>query len=145
VFRDLKIARTIIVATSMLSWFAASNHCVLAAPPVKHVAMGQSGMSSGCPMHTKQQRSQPEKQNGCGDLPCCKNLRATTTAAAKLVASPVWLGALITFYTPAEAEATAAAARTSCFLDRGPPGESSFAELVLQRSILAHAPPVLLS
>jgi hypothetical protein len=145
VFRDLKIPRTIIVATSMLSWFASSNHCVLAASPVKTVAMGQSGMPSGCPMHAKQQRSQPDKQNGCGDLPCCKNLQATTTAAAKLVASPVWLGALITFYMPSAAEATAAATRISCFLDTGPPGESSFAELVLQRSILAHAPPVLLS
>ena len=29
--------------------------------------------------------------------PCCKTLQATTTVAAKLVASPVWLGALITF------------------------------------------------
>jgi hypothetical protein len=28
-------------------------------------------------------------------------------------------------------------------LDTGPPGSISFAELILQRSILAHAPPVL--
>jgi hypothetical protein len=27
-------------------------------------------------------------------------------------------------------------------LDTGPPGATSFAELVLQRSILAHAPPI---
>jgi hypothetical protein len=28
-------------------------------------------------------------------------------------------------------------------LDTGPPGACSFAELILQRSLLAHAPPVL--
>jgi hypothetical protein len=28
-------------------------------------------------------------------------------------------------------------------LDTGPPGARSFAELILQRSLLAHAPPIL--
>jgi hypothetical protein len=33
-------------------------------------------------------------------------------------------------------------ATSPLLLDTGPPGARSFAELILQRSILAHAPPV---
>jgi hypothetical protein len=33
-------------------------------------------------------------------------------------------------------------ATSPLLLDTGPPGARSFAELILQRSVLAHAPPV---
>jgi hypothetical protein len=139
-FRGFIAFRLIVVVASMLALLAARNHCVFAAPPMKQAA-AQSDMPSDCPMHAKQQPSHPQKQNGCGDLPCCKNFQATATSVAKLVGQPVCLRALITFFTPAAACATPDPRPISSF-DTGPPGESSFAELVLQRSILAHAPPV---
>lgn len=95
-------------------------------------------------MH-QQQNPQPEKQNDCGDVPCCKILRATATASAPLVSKPIWLGALITFFKPSIPETKTEATKFSRILDTGPPGENSFAESVLQRSILAHAPPLSLS
>ncbi|HEY2614172.1 MAG TPA: hypothetical protein VGI42_00545 [Chthoniobacterales bacterium] len=141
----MPMLRLLVVALSVLSWFAASNHCVLAAQPLKMRVMEQGDMPSGCPMRSMQQPSQPVKQGGCGDLPCCKNLQATKTAVVKMVAAPIWLGALVTFFTPFTGETSGNAAKILSFLDTGPPGETSFAELVLQRSILAHAPPGSLS
>jgi hypothetical protein len=141
--RDSMTLRFLVVVMSILAWFTARNHCVLAASLLRKVAIEHNGMPSGCPMHAKQRPAEPENQNGCGDLPCCKNLRATITSASKLVTNHVFFGALITFFTPPVAPIPDP--RPISSLDTGPPGRSSFAELVLHRSILAHAPPVLLS
>jgi hypothetical protein len=143
-FRDSMTLRFLVVVTSVLAWLTASNHCVFAASLLKEVAIEHNDIPSGCPMHAKQQPAGPENQNGCGDLPCCKDLRATITPASKLVTNHVFFGALITFFTPALVAPPPRPRRISP-LDTGPPGRSSFAELVLHRSILAHAPPVLLS
>jgi hypothetical protein len=132
----LSSVRLLVVIASLVAWFAASNHCALAAGPV------DSGMPADCPMHAKHQ---PQKQNGCDDLPCCKNLQATPSAAAKLVINPIWAGALLTFSALPLDEVRTASLTRCAFSDTGPPGECSFAELVLQRSILAHAPPFSLS
>jgi hypothetical protein len=143
-FRDSRALRLLVVVTSILAWFTASNHCVFATPLLKKAAIEHNGIPSGCPMHPQQQPAQPKNQNRCGDLPCCKNLQATITPVAKLVANPVFLGALLTFFAPAPVAPTPGR-RSISSLDTGPPGRSSFAELVLHRSVLAHAPPVLLS
>lgn len=143
-FRDSMTLRLLVVATSILAWFTASNHCVFAASLFKKVAIEHDAMPSGCPMHAKQRPAKPDNQNGCGDLPCCKTLQAPITPASKLVANYVFFGALITFFTPA-ADAPTPGPRLISSFDTGPPGRSSFAELVLHRSILVHAPPVLLS
>ena len=133
----------LVVVASMLAWLAASNHCVLAAKPT---AVHEAA-SSECPMHAQKQKQapSPEKGNGCGDLPCCKRFQATVASLGKVVAKPVWLGALQPFFTPAFRLVDAQSERLSPILDTGPPGKSSFAELVLQRSVLAHAPPTSLS
>jgi hypothetical protein len=128
----------------MLAWFGASNHCAFAAPAAAHPMKAEDGMPAGCPMH-RQHAPQPQKSSGCGDLPCCKNLQATAPASANLVAKPVWLGALQPFFTFAIAAIEPPALRQSVILDTGPPGQNNFTESVLQRSILAHAPPVFLS
>ncbi len=133
--RDLKSVRLLVVAVSMAAWFAASNHCVLTARPA-------ATNVSGCPMHAQEQHApKPEKGNGCGDLTCCKILRATTTAAAKLIAKPVWLGALQPFFPQVIGIVEIQPRKVSPLLDTGPPGENNFTQSVLQRSILAHAPP----
>jgi len=142
--RDSMTLRFLVVVTSILAWFTARNHCVLAASLLQKVAIEHNGMPSGCPMHAKQRPAEPDNKNGCRDLPCCKNLKARITPASKLVTNHVFFGALITFFTPA-ADAPNPGPHPISSLDTGPPGRSSFAELVLHRSILVHAPPVLLS
>ena len=143
--RNVKAFQATVVAVSMLAWFLATNHCVLASAP-EHLVQAQAndGMPADCPMHSQQPSSQPEKPND-GDLPCCKHLRATPVGAAKFAANPMWLGAFVTFFRMAVPEVAPDLAQFSVFLDTGPPGERSFAELVLQRSLLAHAPPVSLT
>jgi hypothetical protein len=130
----------------MLAWLAATNHCVFSSPvPTKVRIANNDRMPPDCPMHAKHQPSQSQKQNGCGDLPCCKNLQATASISAKLVASPLWTGAFVLFFPSLDDATHRAAATHSPFCDTGPPGERSFAELVLQRSVLSHAPPISLS
>jgi hypothetical protein len=117
----------------MAAWFALSNHCALgtvAAPTETESAM------SGCPMH-----SAPAKKKPATKVPCCKDVRAVVAKAVTAAASAMRVIGAETFATefvglpprfPAEIEV----------LDTGPPGRISFAELVLQESMLAHAPPV---
>jgi hypothetical protein len=127
----------------MVVWFAANNHCAFALPsslPAK--AAAHHGMPAVCPMHAKQPGDQPQKQNGCLDLPCCNSLQAPAVASTKLIGPPLWAGLFVAFFTPAFNADDSDLVRVAFISDTGPPGESSFAELVLQRSILAHAPPV---
>jgi len=65
--------------------------------------------------------------------------------AGKTIAKPIWLGALQPFFAQVIDVAEIQARQMSVILDTGPPGENSFVQSVLQRSILAHAPPLSLS
>ena len=75
-------------------------------------------------------------------MPCCKVLRATITAQAKILQGPSVDFIPIQHWIPAEPISThrRQIPYQSGELDTGPPA-ASFAESVLQRSILAHAPP----
>jgi hypothetical protein len=131
--------RLLVVAVSLAAWFVAGNHCALAVASAAEPTVGAQ-----CPMHAqKQHMPRPKKGNGCGDLPCCKNLQATTAVTAKTIAKPVWLGTLAFF--PQVVSIEIQPRKVSPLLDTGPPGENTFTESVLQRSIPAHAPPLFLS
>jgi hypothetical protein len=111
-----------------------SNHCALAAVALP-VETGVE--ASGCPMH-----SAPKKKKPAAKVPCCKDLRAV---AAKAAASA--MAATIRFVAAHNyaAEIFVSPPRVAIGvdgLDTGPPGALSFAESVLQQSILAHAPPL---
>ena len=121
------------VAIAICSWFAISNHCAFAA-----LATKTDGASYECPFHSK-----PAKQKEqSSQVQCCKVLRAVPFAKTKSWArddakfSDVDLRveefALIALQRNAQAALP---------LDTGPPDAHSFAELILQRSLLAHAPP----
>jgi len=134
--------RLFAVVISLAAWLLASDHCVLAAPS----GIAKATMSSQCPMHAQKQRTpQRDKGDGCGDLPCCKNLQAPLAATAKTIAKPVWLGALQQFFPHVVGVFQIQSRTIPLVLDTGPPGALSFSETVLQRSILAHAPPISLS
>src|SRR3954447_5983707 len=90
-----------------------------------------------CPFHSK-----PAKQKEqSAQVQCCKILRAVVFAKTKDWARddakfcdanfPVQVWALVDYSTRAVAP---------LLLDTGPPGALSFAELILQSSLPAHAP-----
>jgi hypothetical protein len=132
---DMKASmRWIIVTVAICSWIAVSNHCVFAAVAT-HINTGQTE----CPFHSK-----PAKQNEqSSQVQCCKILRAVVVTKTKAWARddtnfhianfPVEPGLLLV-----------CSLRTvpPLLLDTGPPLRAlSFAELILQQSLLAHAPP----
>ena len=118
-----------------VAWFALSNHCVLGA------CAKPAAVAKGCPMHTKSPDKAPPKQNK-ENQQCCKTLRAVTVT--KTNATPNTLDFVLkAFLNDAALSLIQQAARSVPTLDTGPPEALSFSESVLQRSILAHAPPSL--
>ena len=94
-------------------------------------------------MHCQDKQQSPSKENGQGEIPCCKVLRATFIDGAKIVSKsnnisvplPKWILAVRIATNEAQFH------RVPVELDTGPPAADSFAESILQRSLLAHAPP----
>jgi hypothetical protein len=129
-------ARGAIVAVAICSWFAISNHCAFAA-----LAAKTDSVQAGCPFHSKPAKQ--EKQSTGAQ--CCKILRAVASVPAKSWARDDTKLSDADGYR-GERALTIAYSQTTpvpLFLDTGPPGVRSFAELILQRSLLAHAPPSL--
>jgi hypothetical protein len=125
--------RSVAVAIAICSWIAVSNHCAFAA-----VAAENDKAQTECPFHSK-----PAKQKEqSSQVQCCKILRAVVFAKTKDWARndakfsdanfPVQSSAFVAYSSRAVAP---------LLLDTGPPGAFSFAELILQRSLFAHAPP----
>ena len=138
--KQLPIARLIRAAVSLVAaaaWFHASNHCAIGgmlpkpAPSAEHASC-----------HSQEAPAENEENGDCADLSCCKSLSAPALAVAKSVIGYDLTFSVETDYLVAvtsfhgiEHEAPIAE------LDTGPPESDSFAESVLQRSLLAHAPP----
>ena len=121
------------VAIAICSWIAISNHCALAAVVTK-----TDSVQTECPFH-----STPAKQEQqSSQVQCCKILRAVAFAQTKSWArddskfsdAPLRVEEFVLV-------ALLPSAQASSVLDTGPPDAHSFAELILQRSLLAHAPP----
>jgi hypothetical protein len=127
-----------VAAIALSAWLGVSNHCVLgAAAPEKGPVP-----SDRCPFHSHPANPQPPEQSDA--QPCCKILRAIpppgvkscTPAVVHLAdAHPGFAGDLV--FSPSKISADPDT------LDTGPPGAFSFAELILQRSMPALAPPIL--
>jgi hypothetical protein len=131
-----QITRIAIVAVSVVAWFSISNHCVLGALIAAHA------QSAATQMHCHGNQSPPDK-NADEEMPCCKVLRATILGKAKILQGPSMNFLPIQPWIPAEL-ISADSRQIRCEsgeLDTGPPLAASFAESVLQQSILAHAPP----
>ncbi len=123
------------VVIAICSWIAVSNHCAFAA-----VATDIDKAQTECPFHSK-----PAKQKQqSSQVECCKTLRAVAFAKDKAWTRDDARFAAADF--PIQTcSLVAGSLRTAepLLLDTGPPGALSFAELILQRSIFAHAPPFL--
>ena len=132
-----RMSQSIAVFLTIAAWFCLSNHCALGlgAPALPAAAAAET---TGCPMH-----SAPVKKKPAAMLPCCKDLRAV---AAKAAASPIAAALRFVGVQDYAVEIFVSPPRVAIGvdgLDTGPPGAFSFAESVLQQSILAHAPPLL--
>jgi len=130
------IARCLIIAVAICSWFAISNHCAFAA-----LATKTDSARVACPFHSKPAKQ--EKQSAGAQ--CCKILRAVASVATKSWTRDDAKFSEADHYYDERALITAYSQTTLAplFLDTGPPDARSFAELILQRSLLAHAPPSL--
>ncbi len=131
-----KLIRVSIVVVTGLAWISISNHCALGAL----IAETQPAMA---PMHCHGNPPAPSKKSSNGEMPCCKMLRATITSEAKIVEAASQNFVPIQNWIVAEVISAPATQLSPLELDTGPPFAGSFAESVLQRSILAHAPPSL--
>ena len=122
-----------IAAITICSWIAVSNHCAFAAVATQ-IDKGQTE----CPFHSK-----PAKQKQqSSQVQCCKILRAVVPTIAKSWAQGDGYCSHIHFpFQDCRLLAHFRDAPAPLLLDTGPPGAHSFAELILQRSLLAHAPP----
>ena len=122
-----------IALLAICAWFQISNHCALGllspAPEAEvHAQCHSQAPTSG---------DKPQSEEA---LPCCKVLRAVV-AKADAVTPALLAGA---FAYPVEIDLSMRDADQEIAwyeLDTGPPPSLSFAELILQRSLLAHAPP----
>jgi len=125
--------RFAVVAIAICSWIAVSNHCAFAA-----VTSEIDKAQTECPFHSK-----PAKQKEqSSQVQCCKVLRAVVFAKAKDWARNDAKFSEASF--PSQASAFVAyspRAVAPLLLDTGPPDAFTFAELILQRSLLTHAPP----
>jgi hypothetical protein len=137
--RAIGVVRLALVLIAGISWFAIANHCALAVA----VARMQKQPHDCCEKDKAGDKT-PAKESQQGRGECCKTLHVTLVPVAKKlvdsscrpVLQPDLVAALV-FPDPAQSM------RSATELDTGPPCASSFAEMVLQRSILAHAPPYL--
>jgi hypothetical protein len=96
-------------------------------------------MQNACPFHCQPGKTPPPPAG----IQCCKILRAVVPTITKGWArSDAGVSDADLYFEKLAFIANSQSATSPLLLDTGPPGARSFAELILQRSILAHAPPV---
>jgi hypothetical protein len=128
------------VTLAAVSWLAVSNHCALGLATIEAHQPDAVSAHDCCASEVPSQ-PQPAKDAA---TPCCKTLQALSVSPAKSFDTNVTtlVGAPLDFITTT-VDPPRSAPVGHRFLDAGPPGSRTFAESVLQRSILAHAPPFL--
>lgn len=115
----------------LAAWLVLSNHCALAD------VFGRTG-KGGCPRCAHES---PRKPAPVGVNDCCKQLKVTPEAAVSF--RPAMRVPLTLAFLPMALLAPPAAQALPEMADTGPPPVPWFAEIVLQQSLRAHAPPSL--
>ena len=129
--------RVVITLMVGVTWFALSNHCGIASAAVVKASQAHSCCENNHPPPNAPSNGGEEQ-----GIACCKAHPAISatgnvapgdqTSFAGMTSSEVCS------FLPDNASGTG-----NWELDTGPPSANSFAETVLQRSILAHGPPSL--
>ena len=130
--------RALLAVLMLLGWFTATNHCALGLMQKSSVAKAvHAKCCSGKPAPAK------NGETPGGGRECCKSIHAVplpdAKGLAKYDASHFVIDAFA-LLTVLGSEAAAPDALATLH-DHGPPRAESFAELVLNRSLLSHAPP----
>jgi hypothetical protein len=132
------------VAIAICSWFTISNHCVFAAVATRDGGCKPASVhrhdadATECPFHSKPAKQKEQSSH----IQCCKVLRAVVLAKAKSWARDDAKFSDVDFRSEQFVFiAILRNAQVPLSLDTGPPHAHSFAELILHRSLLAHAPP----
>jgi len=124
------------VAVMLFSWLVVTNHCALG---FMQAALSAKTEHAHCHASTSDDgRKAPAE----GMRECCRVIKASLASKAEFHFDTVQ----IQLYAFIILDALCAPGRDSApaFIhDHGPPGVVSFAEAVLQRSLLSHAPPTL--
>ena len=132
-----RASRATVSLIALIAWLHAANHCAVAgkfAPAPPPVAEQPS-----CPGHKAPQED--EKSDGCEASSCCKSLAAPVAIAKVAPSYDALTFVTIEFAQAATFELGEQHLASIAEIDTGPPESISFAESVLQRSLLAHAPP----
>ena len=126
--------RWAIVAVAICSWIAISNHCAFAA-----IAPDTDSRQTACPFHSKPAKQKEQSSH----VECCKILRAVVFAQSNAWARDDAKFSDTNFSVETGASLVCSLRTVApLLLDTGPPLHAfSFAELILQQSLLAHAPP----
>ena len=136
-----RLFRATFSLVALAAWSLASNHCALAG----FMPVAKEAVAAPSHCHGSSEAPAPEeKERDCDGSKCCNSLSAPSLAFAKDIVSydaslflPNDYPAFEQCILGSDHEAPIAE------IDTGPPRSDSFAESVLQRSILAHAPPSL--
>jgi hypothetical protein len=123
-----------------LGWFVATNHCALGLMKVG----AKSEEHAHCPGHPhSDSKGNGGDSNQDSPLACCKTIQAMPLPSNKIMD---YAAQFVAFELFADADFrgldTFAPAQVGEALDTGPPFAVSFAESVLQHSLLSHAPPL---
>ena len=132
------------VAIAIASWIAIFNHCAFSAIATENRGTGfqpvsdhrQDADATECPFHSKPSK---QKENSA-NVQCCKILRATVAAAAKSWARDHTNFSDVDFTIEQVVVTPASHSAAPLLLDTGPPGKTSFAELI--GSSPRRAPPL---
>lgn len=130
--RTSRALRTILVLATMLGWGMLSQRC----------ALGQllTAKQAAAAQHSCCQKSQPQPSQAPRTAECCKTLNVLVPDSARLPAEldsaqlllPAEWSLVLHLALPEQSAAPTASP---------PPDVPAFTELVLQRSLLSHAPP----
>ena len=135
-----RLVRLPIVAIGFAGWLAISNHCAIG------TLEGSATMSMASCHGTSPANHSPAKNDQKSPVECCKVIRATLLTPSSNLLDDATVTFVAHDYIVTVISAADELQLTPVIeWDTGPPGADSFAESVLQRSILAHAPPLSLS
>jgi hypothetical protein len=132
------VVRLTIVLVTSISWLALANHCELVAV----IASAQEQSHSCC--KSDKGVGTPAKDDRQSGSECCKELHPVVVSSDKKPISPDLSFVPHSYFVAPVVFPDAPQSADIAELDTGPPFASSFVETVLQRSILAHAPPCLI-
>jgi hypothetical protein len=120
---------------TLAAWLILSNHCLFG---FSEATADTVARPDECPMHA----AAPAKEKPAAKIPCCKEIRALLAKSVTMVLTLAARPSAGQEYAKAAFPPPLRHTVELRSLDTGPPGCFSFAELVLQESMRAHAPPV---